>query len=162
MLLHLLRHAHAGDWSTWEGADDRPTADRQGSRRSRERLGRFLRGQGFRPDVIVTSPKVRAAQTAEIVAGLLEVRSSSTMRLGRRPRPRDARGHPASTTAPRSDRSSWVTTPTSASSSSVLCGAAGIPMRKGAFARIEVDRPLAPGAGTLRWLVPPDLLKPER
>ena len=34
-------------------------------------------------------------------------------------------------------------------------------MRKGAFARIEVDRPLQPGAGTLRWLVPPDLLKPD-
>jgi len=44
----------------------------------------------------------------------------------------------------------------------VLCGAAGVPMRKGAFARVEVDRPLQPGAGTLRWLVPPDLLKPER
>jgi phosphohistidine phosphatase SixA len=41
-------------------------------------------------------------------------------------------------------------------------GTAGVPMRKGAFARIEVDRPLQPGAGTLRWLVPPDLLKPER
>ncbi len=43
-----------------------------------------------------------------------------------------------------------------------LCGAAGVPMRKGAFARIEVDRPLQLGTGTLRWLIPPDLLKPER
>ena len=28
-------------------------------------------------------------------------------------------------------------------------------MRKGALARIEVDRPLQPGGGTLRWLIPP-------
>jgi hypothetical protein len=32
-------------------------------------------------------------------------------------------------------------------------------MRKASFARIEVDRPLAPGEGTLRWLIPPDALK---
>ena len=44
----------------------------------------------------------------------------------------------------------------------MLCRAAGVTMRKGALARIEVDRPLAAGAGTLRWLVPPDALKPER
>ena len=44
----------------------------------------------------------------------------------------------------------------------VLCGAASVPMRKGSFARIEVDGPLHPGTGTLRWLIPPDALKPER
>ena len=44
----------------------------------------------------------------------------------------------------------------------VLCGAARVPMRKGSLARIEVGRPMQPGGGTLRWLVPPDLLKPKR
>ena len=44
----------------------------------------------------------------------------------------------------------------------MLTAAAGIPMRKGALARIELDRPLRPGGGTLRWLLPPDALKPER
>jgi hypothetical protein len=33
-------------------------------------------------------------------------------------------------------------------------------MKKGALARIDARRPLAPGTGELRWLVPPDLLKP--
>jgi hypothetical protein len=33
-------------------------------------------------------------------------------------------------------------------------------MKKGALARIDIDRPVAPGRGELRWLVPPDLLKP--
>jgi hypothetical protein len=32
-------------------------------------------------------------------------------------------------------------------------------MRKGALARIDVERPLEPGSGELRWLVPPDLLR---
>jgi hypothetical protein len=31
-------------------------------------------------------------------------------------------------------------------------------MRKGAFARIDIERPLTAGGGRLRWLVPPDLL----
>ena len=43
-----------------------------------------------------------------------------------------------------------------------LCGAVNAPMRKGALARIEVDRPLEAGGGTLRWLIPPDALKPKR
>ena len=41
-----------------------------------------------------------------------------------------------------------------------LC-AAEVPMRKGALARVEIGSALRPGAGVLRWLVPPDLLKPE-
>jgi phosphohistidine phosphatase SixA len=40
----------------------------------------------------------------------------------------------------------------------LLVGASRIPMKKGALARIDVKRPLAPGGGILRWLVPPDLL----
>jgi hypothetical protein len=32
-------------------------------------------------------------------------------------------------------------------------------MKKGALTRIDTVRPLAPGSGTLRWLVPPDLLR---
>jgi hypothetical protein len=32
-------------------------------------------------------------------------------------------------------------------------------MRKGAFALLDVERPLAPGCAELRWLVPPDLLR---
>jgi hypothetical protein len=32
-------------------------------------------------------------------------------------------------------------------------------MRKGTLARIDIERPLEPGAGVLRWLLPPDLLR---
>ena len=40
-----------------------------------------------------------------------------------------------------------------------LIGVAMVPMRKGTIARVEIDRPLTAGTGTLRWLLPPELLK---
>jgi phosphohistidine phosphatase SixA len=40
-----------------------------------------------------------------------------------------------------------------------LTGFPSLSMKKGAFVRVDVDRPLRAGAGTLAWLVPPDLLK---
>ena len=160
MLLHLLRHAHAGDWSTWEGVDAaRPLTDK--GRSQSERLGRFLAGIAFRPDLLITSPKVRAVETAEIVARLLDASLAVDDRLGG---PFDiptveeilsAHGDPERPILVGHD-------PDFSDLVAALCGAAGVPMRKGAFARIEVDRPLQLGTGTLRWLLPPDLLKPER
>ena len=41
---------------------------------------------------------------------------------------------------------------------STLAGAREIPMKKGALARVDAARPLEPGGGVLRWLIPPDLL----
>ena len=43
-----------------------------------------------------------------------------------------------------------------------LSGAPEVPMRKGAHVRIDARRPLEPGGGILRWLIPPDLLKLDR
>jgi phosphohistidine phosphatase SixA len=40
-----------------------------------------------------------------------------------------------------------------------IVGARDLPMKKGALTRIDTVRPLAPSSGTLRWLVPPDLLR---
>jgi phosphohistidine phosphatase len=160
MQLHLLRHAHAGDWSTWEGHDSaRPLTDK--GRSQSERLGRFLAGLAFRPDLLITSPKIRAIQTAEIVARLLDASLAVDDRLAG---PLDlvsvedilsAHGDPERPVLVGHD-------PDFSELVAALCGAAGVPMRKGAFVRIEVERPLQPGLGTLRWLVPPDLLKPER
>lgn len=160
MFLHLLRHAHAGDWSTWAGDDaERPLTEK--GRAQSERLGRFLAGQGFRPDLLITSPKVRAAETAAIVAELLDVslavddRLAGGLDLAEVEAILDAHGAPEAPVLVGHD-------PDFSELMAVLCAAAGVPMRKGAFARIEVDRPLTPGGGDLRWLLPPDLLKPDR
>ena len=65
--LHLLRHAHAGDPERWHGDDaERPLSEK--GRRQSERLGRLLAGVDEAPDLFISSPKVRARETAELVA----------------------------------------------------------------------------------------------
>jgi phosphohistidine phosphatase SixA len=156
--LYVLRHAHAGDPSRWAGPDaERPLSDK--GRRQADRLGRFLGEAGFKADAIISSPKVRAAQTAEIVAGHLGVDVTLDDRLADgvglssvEAILRDA-GDPSRPiiVGHDPDFSDLVT---------ALTGASEVPMRKGALARVDVVGPLAAGGGMLRWLVPPDLLKP--
>jgi phosphohistidine phosphatase len=154
--LCLLRHAHAGDGATWVGDDEvRPLTEK--GRRQAERLGRLLAAAGFVPDAVLTSPLARARETAEIIADIVGVRAQIEPRLGEMldlatldailddagdPRRPLVVGHDP-------DFSELV---------SELVGSP-IPMRKGALARIDVERPLEPGAGDLRWLIPPDILR---
>ena len=158
--LYLLRHAHAGNPGTWDGPDDaRPLSDK--GQAQADRLGRFLAEIGFRPDALITSPKVRAAQTAEIVGQHLGVPVGVDARLGGELGVGAVEGLLDDAADPQRlvivghdpDFSELV---------ALLCGAERVPMRKGAFARIDASRPLEPGGGTLRWLVPPDLLRPDR
>ena len=157
-LIHLLRHAHAGDSAEWDGPDaTRPLTEK--GRGQAERLGRFLAAQAFRPEAILTSPKVRAAQTAEIVAGHLglgvgiEERLAGGLDLGVVDAILAEQGSPRSVVLVGHD-------PDFSELLATLCGA-DIPMRKGALARIEADVPLEPGTGVLRWLIPPDLLRSD-
>jgi phosphohistidine phosphatase len=156
--LYLLRHAHAGDPLAWTGPDEqRPLSDK--GEKQADRLGRFLAGIGFQPDAIITSPKLRAAQTAEIVAGHLGLPFRMDDRLADRldvatleTLLRDA-GDPERPVIVGHD-------PDFSELAAELSGARELPLKKGALARIDVERPLEPGGGTLAWLVPPDLLKP--
>lgn len=160
MEIYLLRHAHAGDPGAWDGPDERRPLSDKGEKQS-ERLGRFLAGSGFSADAVVTSPKLRAAQTARIVAGHLGLPVVEDDRLGREVGVSTLESILRDTGDPERiivvghdpDFTDLVT---------ILCGAARVPMKKGALARIDASRPLEPGGGTLRWLVPPDLLRPER
>ena len=159
MRLHLLRHADAGDPDTFRGPDaERPlTAKGQGQAR---RLGRFLADRRFVTDLILSSPKVRAVETAEIVAGHLAMPVVIDDRLG-------GALDLATLETILHDQHDPVRPilvghdPDFSELLSVLTGVAGVAMRKGAFARIEVERPLKPGSGTLRWLLPPDALKTD-
>lgn len=154
--LHLLRHAHAGEPTGWTGSDDERPLSAKGVEQA-ERLGRFLASLGFRPDVIVSSPKVRAARTAEIVGKALDLEVRFDERLGQ---PLDL----VAIEAILFDLDEPIRPvivghdPDFSDLAASLTGSRTMTMRKGAFARIDVPRPLQPGAGTLRWLVPPDLL----
>jgi phosphohistidine phosphatase len=154
--LYLLRHAHAGDPVGWTGPDEKRPLSAKGEEQS-QRLGTFLAGVGFRPDVFVSSPKARAARTAEIVAAALDVEVRIDERLGQaldlvaieailfdldEPVRPVLVGHD----------------PDFSELAARLTGSPNLTLKKGALARIDVPRPLADGAGSLRWLVPPDLL----
>lgn len=153
--LYLLRHAHAGDPAKWQGDDaERPLSDK--GRRQSERLGRLLSQVGFKPGVIVSSPKARALQTAEIVARLLRTEVTVDARLGEE---LDLGRLEKLLAELKVDGPVLVGhDPDFSELVATLCGSEAIPMRKGAIARIEVERPLEDGGGTLRWLIPPDLL----
>ena len=153
--MHLLRHAHAGDAFEWIGDDDLRPLTKKGRRQS-ERLGAFLETHGVRPDVIVTSPLVRARQTADIVAEALGMTVKTDQRLGSGFGKRELWALLDETGAREvmfvghdPDFSSLLT---------YLIDAAGMNMRKGTLATVDLQTKLGDGEGELRWLVPPDLL----
>ncbi len=154
--LYLLRHAHAGDASAYDGPDaTRPLSDK--GERQANRLGLFLAGVGFVPDAVISSPKVRAYRTAELVALHLGLPVGIDPRLGEALDPEDIdtvlaeAGDPVRPVLVGHD-------PDFSELAALLSGASHLPMRKGTLARIDIERPLQAGGGTLRWLLPPDLL----
>ena len=158
--LHLLRHAHAGDPEGFTGPDDERPLSAKGERQA-ERLAEFLAGVGFAADAIITSPKIRAARTAEIVAAAIgcEVREDERLAGGFDLVTVEAilfdAGEPMKPVLVGHD-------PDFSEIAAILCGSPTLTMRKGAFARIDAPRPLRGGGGTLRWLVSPDLLQGRR
>jgi len=160
MDLSLLRHADAGDPYAWQGEDAaRPLSGK--GRRQAERLGAHLATIGFEVDVILTSPKLRALETATLVAEALGLEPEVDDRLGsslsiellndllagRHP------GRSAMLVGHDPDFSELL---------GELIGIEDLPLRKGALARLDAPWPLAAGTAILRWLVPPDLLKPAK
>jgi phosphohistidine phosphatase len=130
-----------------------PSAERQGPA-AVEAARRSSRGDRIRD---VTSPKVRAEQTADLVGERLDASVTVDDRLGG--------GFDLETLdellTDVGDPERIIVVghdPDFSETLSALCGPQ-LEMKKGAFARIEVERPLRAGHGTLRWLLPPDALK---
>src|SRR5512133_1816503 len=70
MDLYFLRHGLAGHASQWEGDDwERPLTE-EGRARMRQE-GETLAKLGILPELVLTSPLLRAPETAEIVAPFL-------------------------------------------------------------------------------------------
>ena len=155
--LHLLRHAHAGDATRWPGDDDERPLSEKGVRQA-ERLGRVLAHLDDHPDLFITSPRLRASRTAEIVAEALGKRVVVDERLAG---PLDA-GVVTEIlrSQDRAERPCLVGhDPDFSELLGELVGVDAIPMRKGAIARVDLEGPdVVSGSGQLRYLLPPDLL----
>jgi phosphohistidine phosphatase len=72
MELYFLRHGEA-DWPDWKKSDDERPLTKRGKKEMHE-VAAFLVRLKVRPDLILTSPLPRAAQTAEIAAEHLYVK----------------------------------------------------------------------------------------
>jgi phosphohistidine phosphatase len=153
--LYLLRHAHAGNASQWTGDDSLRPLSAKG-RRQAEKLGRHLADLRFEPDSILSSPKLRALETAQIVADSLGVGVITDERLASGV-DLDVLGAIVS-----GDGGRQIMLVGHDPDLSDICGElVGVPylaLKKGALARVDVSVPLARGAGTLRWLLPPDAI----
>jgi phosphohistidine phosphatase len=156
MELYLLRHADAGDPDRWTGDDaERPLSAK--GRRQAARLAGHLQALDWRPDAILTSPKRRAAETAEIVASALGTAARIDGRLGSG----FGEGELAEILASGLVAGRLLLVghdPDFSDLASSLTGAA-LQLRKGSLIRIDLE----PGGtnGVVRWLIPPDAV-PER
>lgn len=69
MIIHIVRHAEAVDRSQ-DISEEHRFLTRRGRKRSRK-VAKALRKSGARPDLILTSPLLRAVQTADVLAEVL-------------------------------------------------------------------------------------------
>jgi phosphohistidine phosphatase len=154
--LYLLRHADAGDPMAWPGDDAERPLSAKGRRQAR-RLGNLLADIGWKPDLILTSPMVRAADTARIIGRAVGVKPADEHSLGSG----IGLGDVGTLLAAHPEAKRVVLVghdPDFSAVASTLTGAA-IELRKGAIARIDLqDASPAAGQGALRWLIPPGVV----
>jgi phosphohistidine phosphatase SixA len=153
--LHFLRHAHAGDPLKWHGDDaERPLSGRAGTRPTGWPDARAI---GFETDAILTSPKLRAQQDRRAGRAppgtrmVVDDRLAGPVTLAALERILADAGGPSKPVIVGHD-------PDFSELVALLVGASELPMRKGAFARVDLAHGLAPGTGVLRWLIPPELV----
>jgi phosphohistidine phosphatase len=155
MLVYFVRHGIAEEAETFKGTDaERPLTSE--GRRKMAAIGERLADLKIEPKAILTSPLVRARQTAEIVAKALggpveddgrlagdfdyhllgailkeRTKAKSLMLVGHEPNMSAVIGH--------------------------AIGNAHVELKKGAVACVEFRDPASP-RGQLLWLVPPKIL----
>ena len=161
MQLYFLRHGKAVEPGGPDACDDASRALTPDGITEIEAEAEVLDRLGVRPDVIWTSPLLRARQTAEIVARRLglEKRLMETELLApgcdldrlRKLLERQGTVERVMLVGHEPDFSSMV---------GDLISARGVAMelKKGGLAVVQLDGSVRAGKGVLRWLVPPKLL----
>jgi phosphohistidine phosphatase len=157
MLCYFLRHGPAGDATTWEGSDfDRPLTPDGKKRIARE--AKTIAALEVELDAIITSPLVRARQTAEIVADELKLRDK--LRLDDRVGLGFSAGRLAEILGdyPKAKTVMLVGhEPSMGLTVGELIGGGDVDFKKGALACVDVTGE-SPLAGRLLWLASPKLL----
>jgi phosphohistidine phosphatase len=159
MRLHLLRHGPAGDAWDWDGPDEtRPLTPK--GRAVMSRVASRLAEAGFRPGLVLTSPYVRAVETAAILCdglGVPPAAEDERLAAGFGP------GQLREVLRDRAEVEELVLVghePDLSGAVATLARGACVRMRKGALARIDLEDP-ARLEGELVWLLQPDVLAPR-
>jgi phosphohistidine phosphatase len=159
--LYLIRHAEA--YPVGEGgatADEERPLTEQGEAQARQ-VGAGLQRRGVRPEVVVTSPLVRARQTAEHVLAQfsppgIELQVCAALAPGSKRRKlaralNELAKERLALVGHLPDLAEW---------GAWLIGSkkAHLELAKAGVALVRCDGEAAKGAGTLSWLVPPSWL----
>lgn len=158
MILYFLRHGHAGDPRPTDD-EERPLTD--AGALALEAAARLWRRLNLRPDVVVTSPLARAAETAELLCDGLGLPKGP--QTDDRLAPGAGWGEMARIIADHPDARRIMFVghePDMSAAVSLLTGASSVRLRKGGIACVEFPGTPEPGTGELAWLIDPDLYKP--
>ena len=167
MKLYLLRHGDAGDAGDPKVKDSEWALTPKGSQRTKQ-LAEALAQMEISFDVILSSPLVRARETAEIIARGLKFAGKVEMTEALTPfGSMENIVHQLSTLRPVPKNVLLVGhEPYLSGFISLLCtGGPGLgpEMKKGALCRLEVAAPTCGKCATLEWLLPPRVVgsRPE-
>jgi phosphohistidine phosphatase len=152
MLIYFLRHGEA-DWPDWKKPDDERPLTEKGKKEMHE-VGAFLANLSVKPDVVLTSPLPRAAQTAEIAAPYLDAKCVEDECLS----PGFGRSELKQLLKKRGFASVMLVghEPDFSKTVAKLTGAR-IKLAKAGIALVDVDADLR--GGRLLWLFPPKIAK---
>ncbi len=156
MKLYFVRHGQAEDRAAWAPAQDhlRPLTE-AGKQRMRD-SARTMRKLGLKPAVVLTSPLVRAVQTAEIVAKELGCNVVQEEALG----PGFGVGALAELLESYGEGDSLLLVghePDFSATIEGLVGGGRVVVKKGSLIRVDLFS-LTPPRGELHWMIPPKLL----
>lgn len=162
MQIYIVRHGKALDHNDPQATSDEMRWLIDEGHAEVETMAALLARLGVQPDLVLSSPLVRARQTAEVIAESLEVAGGVTLSDDLAP------GGSVATlldTILRHGRVRHVVVAGHMPGVSRLAGYlihgdpdSGFGFQTGAIARVELpnDDP-APGAGRLRWMIPPSV-----
>jgi phosphohistidine phosphatase len=156
MELYFLRHGIAADEGPADSGDAGRPLTEQGIKKMKE-AARGLRRLGVRPDALLSSPLVRARQTAEIVRKAFGIESRLVDALA--PGCDMARLCNLLGEYRSAERVMLVGhEPDFSSLIGELTGGSRVQLKKGGLARVDLET-IDHGAGTLVWLLPPLALR---
>lgn len=152
IICFLLRHADAGDSTLWKGDDDLRQLTALGQAQAAD-IAALLARAAHQPGAVVTSPRVRAEQTARAVADALGLGVRLDARLAGRLDSDALREIVAAMEQPclvghEPDISEVL---------AELLGVTALPMPKATLAVLDIER-FEPGGAQLMGFVPPSLL----